>query len=112
MPSPWLAVGCSAIGGIIFSAGGAPMSAALQVITPNEMRGRISALYLFIVNVLGTGLGPTFIATLTQYVFHAEAKLYLSLAVSAAIAAPVPVICYWYVRRHYGDAFVRARSWA
>ncbi|MFZ1990335.1 MAG: MFS transporter, partial [Alphaproteobacteria bacterium] len=101
MPTPWLALGCAAINGTIFSIGGAPLSAALQVVTPNEMRGRISSLYLFIINVLGTGLGPTFIAMLTQIVFRDEGKLNLSLAVSAAIAAPVPVICYWFVRRHY-----------
>ncbi len=112
MPTPWLALAMSAIGAVIGSIAGAPMSAALQVVTPNEMRGRVSALYLFILNVLGTGLGPTLIATLTDVVFHDEAKLRYSLALSAALVAWVPAVCYWYARKHYREAVVRAKSWA
>jgi len=112
MPTPWLALAMSGIGAVIGSAASAPMSAALQVITPNEMRGRVSALYLFILNVLGTGLGPTVIATLTEVVFHDEAKLRYSLALSAALVAWVPVLCYWYAMRHYREAVIRAKSWA
>jgi hypothetical protein len=29
-----------------------PMNAALQIITPNQMRGRVAALYLFIFNII------------------------------------------------------------
>ena len=112
MPSPWLALLMAAIAGIIFSTAGSPLSAALQVITPNEMRGRVSALYLFIVNVLGTGIGPTFIAMLTDILFHNEAKLRYSLALAAALAAPIVPACYWFVRSHYRAAFIRAKSWA
>ena len=86
------------------------MSASLQVITPNEMRGRVTALYLFIANVLGTGLGPTAIATLTDVVFHDEAKLRYSL-VLAALFGWVPAACYWYARRHYREAVIRAKDW-
>jgi MFS family permease len=111
MPTPWLALGFAGLAGIIFSVAGAPMSAALQVITPNEMRGRVSALYLFIINVLGTGVGPTFIAALTDVVFNDEAKLRYSLALAAAIVAPVPAACYFFVMRHYRQAFIRARAW-
>ena len=110
MPSPWLAASMAAIGGIIFSIGAAPMSASLQVITPNEMRGRVTALYLFIANVLGTGLGPTVIATLTDVVFHDESKLRYSL-VLAALFGWVPAACYWYARRHYREAVIRAKGW-
>lgn len=110
MPSPWLAVTMAAIGFVVIGAAGAPVSASLQVVTPNEMRGRVSALYLFVANVLGTGIGPTAVATLTDLVFHDEAKLRYAL-VLAALAMWVPAACYWYVRGHYREAFVRARGW-
>ncbi len=109
MPSPWLAVAMSGIGDLLFGIAAAPMSAALQLITPNEMRGRVSALYLFIANVLGTGLGPTVIATLTDVVFHDEAKLRYSLALAAAFLW-VSAACYWYARRHYREAVIAARQ--
>ena len=33
--------------------------AALQQVAPNEMRAQISAMYLFVVNLVGLGVGPT-----------------------------------------------------
>jgi hypothetical protein len=109
MPSPWLAVSMTAIGGLIFSIGSAPMSASLQLVTPNEMRGRVSAIYLFIANVLGTGFGPTAIAMITDLVFHDEAQLRYSL-VLAALFTWIPAACYWYARKPYREAVIRARS--
>lgn len=47
--------------------GAAP--AALQEIVPASMRAQTSAIYLFVLNMLGLGLGPTAIALVTDYVF-------------------------------------------
>ena len=44
--------------------------AAIQQLMPNIMRGQASAFYLFVVNLIGLGLGPTVVATLTEDVFH------------------------------------------
>lgn len=110
MPSPGLAVALAAVSNFFVSLAGAPISASLQIITPNEMRGRVTALYLFIANVLGTGVGPTAVAILTDLVFHDEAKLRYSL-VLAALLTWAPAACYWYVRGHYREAVMRARQW-
>jgi hypothetical protein len=32
------------------------MNAALQIITPNQMRGQITALFLFVFNIIGFGI--------------------------------------------------------
>jgi MFS family permease len=109
MPSPWLAVSMTAIGSLVFAVGSAPMSASLQLVTPNEMRGRVSAIYLFIANVLGTGLGPTVIAIITDLDFHDEALLRYSL-VLAALFTWIPAACYWYARKPYREAVIRAKS--
>jgi len=37
-------------------------------------------MYLFLVNLLGLGLGPTIIALFTDYIFGDEAKLNYSIA--------------------------------
>jgi MFS family permease len=57
--------------------GAAP--AAIQQITPNEMRAQASAFYLFVVNLLGLGLGPTAVAMVTDYVFGDDSALRWSL---------------------------------
>ena len=44
--------------------------AAIQQLMPTIMRGQASAFYLFVVNLIGLGLGPTVVARLTEDAFH------------------------------------------
>ena len=44
-------------------------AAILQLVTPNRMRGQISAIYQFVVALLGVGLGPTAVAAMAEHVF-------------------------------------------
>jgi MFS family permease len=52
----------------------------IQIITPNRMRGQVSAVYLLIVNLAGLGLGPTAFAITTDYIFGSPQALNYSLA--------------------------------
>lgn len=65
--------------------------AALQIVTPNRMRGLVSAIYLFVINIIGLGLGPPMVAALTQFVFADPDKLGWSLAVAGAITVPASI---------------------
>lgn len=65
---------------------------ALQLITPNEYRARLTALYFFVVNLVGLGFGPVLIALLTDNLFQDDAALRYSIAVVAAIALPIAAI--------------------
>jgi len=55
--------------------------AALQQVVPNEMRAQISALYLFVVNLVGLGVGPTVVALVTDRVFHDDNMVGYSLLI-------------------------------
>jgi MFS family permease len=66
-----------------FASGAAP--SAIGAVTPNEMRGQVSALYLLVINLLGIGFGPTVPALFTDYLFADEAKLGYSLALTAGV---------------------------
>lgn len=58
--------------------------AAIQQMMPANMRGQASAVYLFILNLVGLGLGPTAVAFGTQKVFgHDDALRYSMLIVFA-----------------------------
>jgi MFS family permease len=61
-PSGGMALGLFAASQFLYYLGQAPNNAALQIIVPNEMRGQVRALYQFIFNVVGYGLGPLIIA--------------------------------------------------
>ena len=54
-------------------------AAAIQQIMPANMRAQGSALYLFVINLIGLGLGPSAVAWCTDYVFQDPNKVNLSL---------------------------------
>lgn len=67
-------------------------AAALQAITPNQMRGQVSAIYLFSLSFFGMGFGPTVVAFFTDHVFRHDAAIGQSLAMTILISAPVSAI--------------------
>lgn len=68
---------------------------ALQLMTPNRMRGQVMALYLLAANLIGLGLGPTFIAATTDYVFGYDAAIGKSIALCSAILCPIGAFILW-----------------
>jgi MFS family permease len=110
MPSPWLAVGCAAIAAFSLGFGGASQNAALQIVTPNQMRGQVTALYLFIFNVIGMGLGPTVAALLTDYVFRAESELRYALVTMQAVIGPISLAIIWLGVKPYVREVLRLKS--
>lgn len=57
-----------------------PGVGALQLVTPNEFRGQISAIYLFVVSLVGLSVGPVAVGAITDFVFHDRAKVGWSVA--------------------------------
>jgi len=107
MPTPELAVAMLALQFFFSMFVPGPMNAAIQIITPNQMRGQVTALFLFVFNVVGFGIGPTLVASLTDYVFHDEAMLRYSLAVTAAVMGTASVVTIWSGLKGYGEAVKR-----
>jgi MFS family permease len=110
MPRPEYSVAISVVQGFFAAWVLGPQNAAIQIITPNEMRGQISALAIFIINVLGYGVGPTIIATFTDYVFGSETQLRYALSTAAVILGPLAAISVWWGLKAYGQAVARAQE--
>ena len=64
-----------------------PQNSAIQRITPNRMRGQITAIYLFMFIVFGA-LGSQLIGSITQRVFHSDADLWKTIVLTASILMP------------------------
>lgn len=77
---------------IFFASAAVPIGAgasALQQLTPNQMRATVSAVYLFIVNLIGLGAGPTVAAFIGDTFFpFAEGIRY-----AIAIVSPLAFVC-------------------
>jgi MFS family permease len=55
------------------------VTAAIQEIMPNQVRALASSIFLFILNLIGIGLGPTIVALFTDYVFKDENMIRYSI---------------------------------
>jgi MFS family permease len=80
-------------------------AAALQRIFPNQVRGVVSALYLFVLNIGGLSLGPLLPGVFNDYLFHNGKMIGYSLAITMGGAALLMLITflatYRYYREHY-----------
>jgi len=81
---------------IFFSAfQGGISGGAIQLMTPNRMRGQVMALFLLTANLIGLGLGPTIIALTTDYVFGYDAAIGKSIALCTVILCPLAALILW-----------------
>lgn len=110
MPSPWLALLAGGIGPALMLVAAPSLNTALQIVTPNQMRGQVTAIYLFVMMAAGGSIGPTLIAFLTQEVLGGEVMLRYALAGSAAVCFPLAAAVYWYGMRVYRERIEHMRA--
>ena len=79
-----------------------PQNVAIQTITPNEMRGQVTAMYLFMFTVF-QALGSLVIAAVTQYVLGDKSKLWLAMVITAAIFMPAAAFTISRGLKHYAS---------
>ena len=75
--------------------------AALQPIFPNQVRGQVSALYLFLLNLGGLGLGPLMPGFLNDHLFHNGQSIGSSMAITIGSAAVLMLIAFRATYRAY-----------
>ena len=96
---------------ILFSTlGFGAAAAALQQVTPNRMRGVTAAIYLFFVNFVGIGLGPTITALITDYVFKDEDAVGFSIAIMVAGSGLVAAIILWRGLEQFREEVAKQRG--
>lgn len=73
----------------------AAAAAALQIVSPPAMRAQVSAVYLFVVNLAGIGLGPAAVGLLTEHVFGRDEAVNLSMACVGVAGAALAALLLW-----------------
>lgn len=86
-------------------------AAAVQEMMPNVMRGQASALYLFVINLIGLGLGPTAVAIVTDYVFHNDNAVHFSLLIVGTIAHLGAALLLWLGLKPFVSSLDRLKEW-
>ncbi len=88
--------------------------AAIQEMMPNNLRGQASAIYLFVVNLIGLAVGPLVLALLTDYLFT-EASFGLSgirysLLSSTVVAHLLSTLLLWHCMREFRGSIDRMKK--
>ncbi len=75
------------------------VAAALQILTPNRMRGQISSVFLAVAAFIGLAFGPPAIGFATVHIFHDDNLVGYSLALVAAIFPTLGAVAFWLGRK-------------
>ncbi|MCG4454252.1 MULTISPECIES: MFS transporter [unclassified Pseudomonas] len=86
--------------------------AAIQEIMPNSMRGQASAIYLFVITLIGLGIGPTAVALVTDYVFADDQALRYSLLIVSSIAVFSSIVLLSMSLKPYRGSLLHLQQWA
>lgn len=85
--------------------------AAVQQMMPNPMRGQAGAIYLFVVNLIGLGIGPTAVAMTTDYVFRNDHALHYSLLIVTTTAHILASLLLWLSLKPFVASLERLKAW-
>jgi MFS family permease len=111
MPNAGLALALAAPTVFLLNAFFGASIAALQLVTPNQMRAVNSALFLFTNNLVGLTLGSSLVAYLTDFVFKNDMAVRYSLVIVPLIVCPLATIVAWWGLKPYRIALKEAASW-
>lgn len=111
MPEGWMALAilCPGIFTLAMPFGLAP--AAIAQMMPNAMRGQASALYLFVVNLIGLGIGPTAVALCTDVVFKDDMMLNYSLLIIGTIGNVGACFLLWAGLARFRESLNFLQKW-
>jgi MFS family permease len=85
---------------------------AINMVTPNEIRGQGIALYLLVLNVIGLGVGPTIIPIISDHVLHDPSMLRYSIAIVCGVCGITALCVLYAIRPVYIRLIDEAGTWS
>ena len=86
-------------------------AAAIQQMMPSGMRGQASAIYLFVVNLIGLGLGPSAVAAATDFIFRDDHAVRYSLLSVESFAHLASAALLWAGIKPFLASLERLKQW-
>lgn len=110
MPSPWIAFAVGAIGLFSLGMSGASQNAALQIITPAELRGKVTALYLLVYSLVGVAFSPVLYALITDFILRDESQIRWAIFWPLLLLRPLSLAIAWFGLAPYGREVERLEA--
>lgn len=86
------------------------VSAVSAMLAPNEIRGQLIAIALFITTNMGMGFGPVFVGFITDFIFQDEGKLGVSLGIVVTSSFVVAMLSLAVALRYLKPAIERSEQ--
>lgn len=110
MPTATLALAFMAVGTLVGQASQGVVLSAIQDVTPNRLRGQVTALTLLAVNLIGLGLGSSLIAAITDFGFGDEGALRYAIAITGAVMLPIMALMLILGMKRYREALAAVQG--
>jgi MFS family permease len=108
--SPTLFFGMYAVLQLVMISFASFATASISNLAPANLRGRLIAIFLLMINIVGGGLGPLIIGALTDFVFQDKMKIGMSLAVLLSTAMPGALFFLWWCLKGWREALERSEA--
>jgi MFS family permease len=105
---PWVFLGAFSLYVTLLTPLPACASAALNLVTPNELRGTGVAFFASTAGLIGAGTGPVLIAAISDRFFGGDASIGLGVAAMIAVCCPLSAVLLACGFRAMREAIARA----
>ena len=96
MPSPEMALAFYVIAGVFANWPPAQALASIAEMTPNQMRGFVTSIYILVIGIGGAGLGPFAMGWVTDNVFGDKQAIHYSMALVTFVMGTIGTFLIWY----------------
>jgi MFS family permease len=77
---------------IVTAAGQTALAPVAMInITPNQLRGQVTAVYFFVISMTGYTLGPTSVALITDFIFKDESLIMYSMSIVSLVVGLIGI---------------------
>ncbi len=87
------------------------LAVSLVVISPNQIRGQLTAIYIFVTNILGMAVGTSVLAAFTDFVYQGDHLLHYSIATVNVLFYPAAGLLFWYCLPAYRNSVAETGRW-
>jgi MFS family permease len=84
------------LGPLIFfvSMGVGAAPTGLQLVTPNQYRAQVAAVFLLLLNLIATGFAPLLTGMATDYIFKNDVAVGMSISLVCGLATPIAAVIF------------------
>jgi MFS family permease len=111
MPSATLGLIMMCVAGFPFHGYVAMGPMSVNQVTPNQMRAQISAVYLFVVNIIGQGIGPWAVGAISTHILEDPSLIRYALVSVIIFAGTAAAILCWFARKPYRERLETTAQW-